>query len=532
MKWQLESDLLRLRLQHGRTLAPLADGTGPVALIVSLHEYVFSMKLEGMLAKAFELQGLAPVFLVPSGSVLPRRYLQRFGARRFVELPDYIDEEIVREAEREAVELARGFESMQDLMTLSYRGATIGRYVASTVSMMRREGAVDLADPRTRAMVEEQIAIAVRSTLAATAILEDLEPKLVFFNDRNYAVEAPLSDLALERGLNVVQWVAAFQDDALVFKRYTAETRRVHPRSLSEASWERVKQLDWTANREAALDREFARRYDGSQYLVRRNQEWTQPCTQEEITRELGLDPAKKTAVVFSHVLWDANMFYGEDLFDDQESWFVETVRAACANPRVNWVIKVHPANVWKRKQAGATTELSDLGAIREHVGDLPSHVKLLLPDSTIATRSLFDMTDWGITIRGSVGIELPCFGIPVVTAGTGFYSGRGFTVDSRTAAEYLQRLASIEEIPSLTPDDVRLARKHACGLFLLRPCHFTSFRPRFRPLSEIQHPINPDLIVTAGSHGELERAEDLHRFGDWAVNSRELDYLELTDRR
>ena len=75
-----------------------------------------------------------------------------------------------------------------------------------------------------------------------------------------------------------------------------------------------------------------------------------------------------------------------------------------------------------------------------------------------------------GITIRGSIGIELPCFGVPVLTAGTGFYSGRGFTVDSASRAEYLARLAPIEELPPLTDREIELARRHAYALFRLRP--------------------------------------------------------------
>ena len=34
----------------------------------------------------------------------------------------------------------------------------------------------------------------------------------------------------------------------------------------------------------------------------------------------------------------------------------------------------------------------------------------------------LFKVIDYGITVRGTIGIELPCFGIPVITAGTGRY--------------------------------------------------------------------------------------------------------------
>ena len=87
-------------------------------------------------------------------------------------------------------------------------------------------------------------------------------------------------------------------------------------------------------------------------------------------------------------------MFYGRDLFADQEEWFVETVRAAAANEAVNWVIKLHPANVWKRKRDGVTDELDELVAIRKHVGALPEHVRVLEPTSDVSTWSLFDATD------------------------------------------------------------------------------------------------------------------------------------------
>jgi hypothetical protein len=277
------------------------------------------------------------------------------------------------------------------------------------------------------------------------------------------------------------------------------------------------------------LQQEFARRYDrDATFLARWNQGWTRRQPREEIARTLGLDPGKKTAVIFSHVLWDANMFFGRDLFDDQEHWFIESVRGACANDRVNWIVKLHPANVWKRKRDHVSGELDEHVAIREHIGALPPHVRLLEPDTDISTWSLFDVTDYGLTIRGSIGFELPCFGKPALTAGTGFYTGRGFTVDSETPDEYLGRLAQIHELDPPSAENVELAKKHAYALFTLRQTRFTSFRSVFKPLEEIDDPYEATIEVKLRSADELAQAEDLRRLGEWAVRSRELDYLEL----
>ena len=522
----LERDIARLRRDHGEALRSVRDGDGPVALFVSLTEFVYQLKLEGMLAKALQLAGWKPVVLVQDDSWVPRKYLSAFGVESFVMLAPYLDDAAREEADAAAREIIGAKPALADVRDLTFHGARIGRNVLATVSRALHEGAVDLEDPRVRAELERLLPRTLEATIAAERLLKALAPELVLFLERNYAAEAPISDVALVQGLDVVQYVSGPQDDTLIFKRFTPETRRDHPRSLSEESWRRVRALPWTRERDAELDDEFAKRYGNAWALSRRIQGWTDDRSREEVIAELGLDPAKKTAVLYSHILWDANMFYGEDLFADQEEWFVETVRAAVANPRVNWIVKLHPANVWKLKREGIEGVRDEETAIREAVGELPAHVAVVRPESEISTRSIFRLTDYGITIRGSVGFELPCFGVPVLTAGTGFYSGRGFTVDSTTAAEYLERLAHIEEIPRLPADLVELARRHAWALFRLRPTRFSSFLATIRPLEEMGHPLDHDVEIRVWTPEGLLISDDLREIGSWLTESRELDYL------
>jgi hypothetical protein len=524
----VERDYWRFRRRYGATLrdAP-APKRGP-ALIASLTYSTYQLKLEGMLAKAFQLKGLEPVAAILPDADVARRYLTLFGVRRFVTPDQFLEPGELQTAEREAEALLAQIREPADLKSLRFRGADVGRQVLSTVSRYLHEGGVDLSDPRARELLAQLLPAAVRNTLASEAMLNELSPELVLFNERNYADQGPLCDLALARGLNVIQFVGGFEDDTLVFKRYTDATKGLHPRSLSDDSWRLVAAMDWTPEHDRELEDEFARRYDRTAtFLARWNQGWTRRQSREEIEQKLGLDPDRKTAVVFSHVLWDANMFFGRDLFTDQEEWFVETVRAACENDRVNWVVKLHPANVWKRKRDSVSGELDELAAIRDKVGNLPGHVRVLAPDTDISTWSLFDVTDWGVTIRGSIGFELPCFGTAALTAGTGFYSGRGFTVDSDLPEEYLARLRAIETIPPPSEEQVILARKHAYALFRLRQTRFTSFRSIYQPLEHVDRPFEATIELSVGSADELARAEDLRRFGAWAVDSRALDYLE-----
>jgi hypothetical protein len=518
----LERDLRRLRSRHGAAFAGIdVPADAPPVLLVSLTEFVYQLKLEGLLGAALKLAGRRPVALVQPGSWIPRKYFEAFGIRDLVVLDDYLDDPARAQAGEEAVRILA---SPTDLKSLTFHGASIGRHVLSTLSRALHEGAVDPNTPEARAKLAELLPRTLESTLAAERLLDDLKPELALFLERNYASEAPVSDVALGRGIDVIQFVSGFQDDELVFKRYTPETRRLHPRSLSEHSWDVARAMPWGADQERELDGEIDRRYGNVSALSRRLQGWTNDRPRAELLESLGLDPGKKTAVVFSHILWDANMFYGDDLFADQEEWFVETVRAAVGNTRVNWIVKLHPANVWKLRREGLEGELDEERAIAREIGSLPGHVAVLRPESEISTRSVFEATDYGITIRGSVGFELPCLGVPVLTAGTGFYSGRGFTVDSSSAEEYLVRLRHIEETPPPTPEQVELARRHAYALFRLRPLRFSTFVATIRPLEEMGHPLDHDIELRID---DLRGAGDLGRFTSWALESKKLDYLE-----
>jgi hypothetical protein len=286
-----------------------------------------------------------------------------------------------------------------------------------------------------------------------------------------------------------------------------------------------ARQMTWTPQHEQELLRDFEERYVVGKWTSYANRQYGKMKNKTELEQQLGLDPRKKTAVVFPHILWDSTLFWGEDLFDDYEDWFVETVRAARDNCAVNWVVKLHPGNVWKLKRDRIVGESIDRRVLREKIGELPAHIHLLEPDTDISTFALFDVMDYCLTVRGTVGIEAAAFGIPVFTGGTGRYSGCGFTVDSTTRAEFLSKLAHIQDIPRLTPTQTEMAKKYAFALFIARPARFQSFHPEYKSLDELGHPLDHNVRINVRSAEEFARAADLQEFARW-VESGQADFL------
>ncbi|MBM4439473.1 MAG: hypothetical protein FJ027_03565 [Candidatus Rokubacteria bacterium] len=526
-----ELDLRRALRTLRRERAFLRDGAeleqaGRPLLLVSLANWIMQVKAEGMFAKALQLRGLSPVALTSHRYVHARAFFRAFGVRRFVDLEDFAhpgDAEAVEAETRAALDRLTDVPSM---MAYQYRGTYVGRHVLSTVCRTLRHGTPDLASPRVRELLDRVLPEAMHTALRGERALAALQPHSALFLERGYTPYGELYDLAINAGVNTIQWVGAHVNEALIVRRCTEGNRHDHPFSLAEETWEEVKARPWTQEQDAAIQREFDERYQqGAWFMRQRLQDGKRVKTVDEVRAQLGLDPAKRTAVVFSHLFWDATFFFGEDVFDTYEQWLVETVRAACRNPAINWVIKLHPANVWKLRD-NAPTEFVEEVALREQVGPLPKHIVLVRPQTDINTYSFFQLMDYCLTVRGTIGMEAPCYGIPVLTAGTGRYSGRGFTIDAKTRAEYLGRLARIQDIPRLGPAEIELARRHAYALFKLRPFPIDSFRLMFPGVDTPSHPLDHDVDVRVRSTAELRGAADLNAFATWAVDGKRLDYL------
>jgi hypothetical protein len=506
-----------------RTLPPAAPGARQ-ALVLSMTEWPYQVKIECMLATELRRRGWSVRVLTSNLYSGARRLFAAHGITGLVSFEKLVwDPDIYRQCVAEAARFAAGPTDFASVREWTYRDAWIGPQLLATVSRKTFSGTPDPREPAARAELLRQLPLALGLVHAAEYYLDAQRPGLIIVNEPNSTL-GPLVDVAIARDIPVVHFVQPSREDALVFKQLTRATRRIHPNSISKRTLDRLVTEPWTSKHERAIDDEFRRRYGGTSPIHLRNQPGTVDMPAEAVRSELGLDPAKPTAVLFSHVLWDANLFYGRDLFDNYGHWFAETLKAVAANRHLNWLVKLHPANLWKRELSGVTGEYDEMKLIREAVGELPAHVRLLRPETRISSLSLFRMADAATTVRGSIGYEMPCFGVPVALAGTGRYDGFGFTLDHDDAEGYLATLARLHTVARLSPEAIHRAKVHAYALLVRRQWTFKSFRASFG--SDVTDRLNQNLHPAASTFAEIARNGDLAAFADWVERGEEVDYL------
>ncbi len=494
-------------------------------LVVSLAHDPAYAKWEGMLLTALRLQGCTPVVLTELSCHFSVLTFRIFGVKDFVYLDDLLA------ATERGVDVG-GVQSFfaegvtfKKFLDFSYRGVSCGGASLSSLVRKLRTTGLSFSDPHVQELLKTALIRSVKAVHAAEKLFDDSKYEAVLFHERGYTPFGEIYHAAVNRGLNVIQYTYGQKPKSFVLKRYNVTNRKIHPLSLSPKSWSALKALPWGREQEETLMHELRESYASGTWFNRKALlQGKFMKSPEEVRLELGIEEGRKVAVIFSHVLWDATFFFGESLFDDYEHWLIETVNAACQNDAVQWYVKLHPDYVWKMKDLGGGVQPRDVLALQSNIGELPSHVRVIAPETDISTFSIFPVIDYCITVRGTVGLEAPCFGVPVFTAGTGRYSGMGFTIDSSSQEEYLQRMRTIQEYPRLTQQQTSLARRHAWGVFEKRLFFFHSF-DLTRRLRGVALETCVDICVKNVS--ELEQAQDLRAFADFVLHSREEDYLE-----
>lgn len=487
-------------------------------------------KWTSLIAKALQLEGLNPVIFSFSGCRSADEYYRLFGISEVVywdrfeadlasTAPDL--EPILDELLPERITVPR-------LVAVDFHGVEVGKHALSMTCRKLVQGSLNLDEPGTLSLLRKEMAAALRGVLAAEQFLDQTALEGLLVRDAGYTPNGAIYEVALSRGVDCVLYEQGHRAGAWVLKRYSAANKGEHYFSLADSTWDRVRKQPWGVVQERRVESEFAGRYKpDSTDDTRRLMAGKRLKSPDEVRAQLGLDPSKKTAVIFSHIAWDAAFFFGSCLFNDFEDWLFQTVKFVAAEcPEINWVVKLHPFNALKLQREEKSEE-SEMVLLRTLM-PLPDHICIVRADTDISTQSLFPLVDYVLTVNGTVGMEFPCFGIPAILGGSGRYSGRGFTVDPGSRDEYFEVLRELHRMPRLPEEQRLLARRYFYAVSLGRQTDFRDVAPmELKKAHEGQSDVHNNIRFTARSLQEFGSAPSVAALRHWLVSSREPDLYQ-----
>lgn len=379
-------------------------------------------------------------------------------------------------------ELIKGIDEavcVADFRSMHVGPVPIGDIAISTVCRHRGVGQINDFNSKTKMELARWISAIYKSYELVKTLIDDLKITHTFHTEVFMEEYGGIFYACLEKELKVIRFAGTIRDNAFIVQKLNFENARLHHSSLARSTWNEIKNRDFDINMDKSVSQSFQDRYSNKWYRSKRNYPGNLIEDEKMIYEKLNLSNSKPIAIIFSHILYDSIYFYGSDIYPDYENWLVETIRIAIENPNIEWIIKLHPSNVWRREidslLGGQTLEEK---LIEKNFSVIPSHLHILNSDCPISPFGLMQIATYGLTVRGTSGLEMAALGKTVVTGGTGRYEGQGFTIDPSNIDEYQEILMNLHHLDKPNPHETNLARRYAYGIFELKAFTFDSLIP------------------------------------------------------
>jgi len=384
---------------------------------------------------------------------------------------DFVPPDIRRELRAQAERC-----TPSNILDLSHKGLQLGRNVLSALTRYQ-QGSSAPVDPR---ILSEYAFSALVSAEAAGNALERFNPVRVLMSHAVYVDWGPALNAAISRGIPVTGWKASYLT-ARFFFRHVTDPDRIDFHNIHDRTWQARATSALTADEDDALQTFLDRRYRQRVNFDMRNlKEYTGET--ERFRARYGLEEGKPVWGIMAHINWDSVSDYSPMAYSSFNDWIIDTIDQASRVPGVQWLIKVHPAEMDYDPNNGVQR------LIESRFPDLPVNVRIVPANEEISPLEFFDLLDGGVTVYGTSGLELALAGKPVILAGEAHYGGRGFTEDGLTVESYRMLLGRAGSIGPLDERQTRLARQYAYSLFIERQIPLPLVRDPLSPWWSLQH--------------------------------------------
>jgi len=231
-------------------------------------------------------------------------------------------------------------------------------------------------------------------------------------------------------------------------------------------------QMTWTADLEAQIVTYLKSRWSGARDWI-----WFHDEPDEDFAayaQQVGLDLNKPIVALLTNVMWDAQLHYPANAFENMLDWVLQTIRYFASRPDLQLLIRVHPAEI----RGTARSRQPLVPEIERAFPQLPPNVFIIPPESQVSTYAAVAQANAAIIYGTKTGVELTSVGIPTIVAGEAWIRNKGLTLDASSPADYFRILGTLPPAERMPPEQVTRARQYAYHFFFRRMVPVPSIVP------------------------------------------------------
>ena len=340
----------------------------------------------------------------------------------------------------------RNLKTEKDYLDYFYKDLEIGKIALGTYFRSECSGEI-LINNENKQNIDQIIISLYKNYSCIKDFFKKSSYKTIFITEIFIEEYALIARAAFESNIKLFRFNFTAKDDSMIINKITINNYRKHHASITFNTFNKIKNKNLDYINKIVL-KNFEDRYSDKWNLSNRNQLLATSYTAKEIYKKLNIDPKKKIGVIFSHIMYDLIYSYGKDLYGNYFNWLGNTIQIVSKLKNSQWLIKVHPANIWRNELNNKLqNKYEEEKVLKNFIGkNLPDNIKLISHETDILPHELMKIGDACITIRGTAAIEMATMGKIVISAGTGRFDGFNFVNIAKNITEYEEMLTNFDK--------------------------------------------------------------------------------------
>lgn len=269
--------------------------------------------------------------------------------------------------------------------------------------------------------------------IASLKIVETVNPEIIYSNDSFYYPYAILEVIAQKRDIPFYN-AYGFRKDTYSYALNTSTVSMDF-----NSAWKTFSKIKLSDAEKSFMEDYIINRRYGADMMLNTADPFqsVRKLKYDSIYGEIS--DKKKTVLLAANITWDAAALNKGIVFDNILEWVLYTVELLSNNTKWQLIIKAHPGEVNKRIPEARERICSIV--LKKYNWKLPSNIILIDADAPVSVYDLLQKVDLGIVYTTTVGLEMACRGIPIITVAKAPYRDKGFSYDPKNIEEYKEQL-------------------------------------------------------------------------------------------
>lgn len=336
---------------------------------------------------------------------------------------------------------------LNKIQRFQYNGINVGEHAFSSTLRITLKGTIDINDPYDVWVYRRQFTSTLIMVDNLANLMGKIKPDKVVIPHGVYLFHGILAEYANKHKIDLSVYGMPYRKNTILFSHH--ET--YHKALINEPTnyWENLK---LTSAMEMKIDEYLQSKTLGGKENV--NYHPNPIFDKQAFIDHLKLNQNKPIISLFTNVIWDAQIYYQHNAFENIFDWVFSTISFFEKNENMQLVIRIHPAET----KGAIPTKQPLMPEIYKHFPALPKNVFVIPPESDLSSYTLAEMSQAALIYGTKMGVELAIMKIPVIVAGETFNRGKGFTFDIETKEEYFRLLTNLDGLE--VADDMQMKAK------------------------------------------------------------------------